>query len=195
MNHLTPDEIVDAVEQTLAEQRAGHLAACSECHEKVAHASAVLRETRAVEIPEPSPLFWAHLSDRVRIAIGAEQAPAASRMRHWLQWPVLVPLAGIALVVLALMSAVPRGELTMKAVDSVVVANVAGWSDDEAALAADAGWDVVSNLVGPLDFDTAQQAGIATAPGAADQAALQLTAVEQQELARLVQQELGWTGS
>ena len=41
-----------------------------------------------------------------------------------------------------------------------------------------------------MDWDTAVSAGLTVAPGAADQAVLELTAAEQQELTRLLQAEL-----
>jgi hypothetical protein len=59
---------------------------------------------------------------------------------------------------------------------------------------ADEAWDVIADLVGTLDAETAVEAGIATAPGSADEAVLTLTDAEQQELVRLLQQELKGSG-
>jgi hypothetical protein len=56
-------------------------------------------------------------------------------------------------------------------------------------------WDVLSDLVGPLDVEAAQEAGIATALGTAERVALQLTESEQEELVELLQQEVGRMGS
>ena len=50
-------------------------------------------------------------------------------------------------------------------------------------------WVVVADLVGEIDLDTATAAGV-VAPGVAEQAVLQLTAEEQQELTRLLKAEL-----
>jgi hypothetical protein len=62
------------------------------------------------------------------------------------------------------------------------------------ATAADEGWAVVEDLVGTLDLETIQQAGIATTPGSAERAVLELTDAEQQELVRLLQLELKGSG-
>ena len=64
----------------------------------------------------------------------------------------------------------------------------------ESALDADAHWEMVSALIGDLDLNAAQQAGLATLPGTADQAGLQLTSAEQQELLRLLREELQRAG-
>ena len=84
MTHLTPDEIIDAVESTLASGRRAHLDACEQCRTETASVASMLRETRAVGSAEPSPLFWDHFSDRVRTAIAAESHPSA-RARRWFE--------------------------------------------------------------------------------------------------------------
>ncbi len=48
---------------------------------------------------------------------------------------------------------------------------------------------MVTELVGDIDLDTASAAGVIE-PGVAEQAVLQLTAEEQQELTRLLKAEL-----
>ena len=48
---------------------------------------------------------------------------------------------------------------------------------------------MVSELVGHIDLDTASAAGV-IGPGVAEEAVLQLTAEEQQELTRLLKAEL-----
>ena len=48
---------------------------------------------------------------------------------------------------------------------------------------------MLTDLVGEIDLDTASAAGVLE-PGVADEAVLQLTAEEQQELTRLLKAEL-----
>lgn len=180
MNHLTSDELVDAVEGTLEAKRRQHLDACDACRRQVAGLARVLGETLAVEVPEPSPLFWAHLSQRVRTAIDAEP-PAAGRWRQWIRWPVLAPIAALALLVMALAVALPRQQAAPVAVAAVV---------EPAGSLPDEGFAVVAELVGDMDWDTAMSAGLSVAPGAADRAMLELTTTEQQELTRLLKAEL-----
>ena len=49
---------------------------------------------------------------------------------------------------------------------------------------------MLTDLVGDIDLDTAAAAGVVVEPGDAEQAVLQLTAEEQQELTRLLRAEL-----
>jgi hypothetical protein len=187
MNHLTPDELIDAVEETLAPVRRAHLHECRRCGLEVTQLAATLRESRAADvIPEPSPLFWDHFSERVRKAVAAE--PVAPRFAHWFEWPVLVPLVGVALLILALASALPQGDVSGPPAQGVD--NRAELRDESTTAAIDDDWDLVSELVGDLDIDTAQQAGIAVGPGSAEGIVAQLSLAEQEELVRLLQAEL-----
>jgi hypothetical protein len=190
MNHLTPDELVDAVDAALASDRLGHLVSCVNCRDKVEQLALMFSEARAVDIAEPSPLFWDRFSDRVHEAIATEPAPTGWLPR-WLEWPVLVPITAMAILLLTLVSAVPRVQLTDPSTTIALGTEAAPeLADDEAARAADADWVVISDLLGAIDFETVQEAGLVAAPGAADQAVLLLSAVEQRELVRLLQQEL-----
>ncbi len=177
MTHLTSDELIDAAEGTLDAARQQHLDTCDACRRQVADLASVLGEALAVEMPEPSPLFWAHLSRRVRTAIDAEPQAAGG----WLRWRVLAPIAALALLVMALAVALPRQQTA-----SVPLANFA----EPAGSLPDQGFAVVAALVGEMDWDTAMSAGLAVSPGAADQAVPGLTATEQQELTRLLKAEL-----
>jgi hypothetical protein len=188
MSHLTPDELVDAVERTLAPGRRAHLDSCATCHHEAAQLEALLANARAIDVPEPSPLFWDRFSDRVREAIASE--PLVRPRWHWLQWPVLVPVAGLAVLVLALVSAVPRGPAV--ATPALIAEDSAPALESEPEV--DTTWAFVSEVVGPLDFEMAEAVGIATAPGAAELAALHLSDEERVELVRLLQQELGRPG-
>lgn len=185
MTHLTSDELVDALDGVLETARKAHLDACPPCQEQLADLAAVLRDTRDVHVPEPSPLYWQHLSDRVRSAIDAEPATAGG-WRHWLRWPVLAPIGALALVVMALIVAMPRQP---PAPAAVAVNDVPGTVPALEALSDDS-WVMVADLVGEMDWDTAVSAGLTVEPGAADQAVLELSAAEQQELTRLLKAEL-----
>lgn len=181
MNHLTSDELIDAAEGALDPARQQHLDTCEACRQQVADLATVLGEALAVAVPEPSPLFWSHLSERVRTAIDAEPQPAGG-WRQWLRWPVLAPIGVLALLVLALGLALPRQQ--------AAPASVAIAVEPADSVRADEGFALVADLVGDLDWDTAMSAGLAVAPGAADRAVLELTATEQQELTRLLMAEL-----
>jgi hypothetical protein len=190
MNHLTTDELVDAVDDALASDRLAHLASCAGCRDKVDQLASVLSEARIVDVAEPSPLFWDHLSKRVHQAIATEPTPTRWLPR-WVQWPVLVPITAMAVLIFTLASAVPRMQLTdARTTMTRATQTTPEQGDDEAARAADADWVLISDLLGNVDFETAAEAGLVAAPGVADQAVLLLSATEQQELVRLLQQEL-----
>ena len=190
MNHLTPDELIDAVEGTLDPALQTHLTRCARCTEEVSRLRAVLGDAKAVDVPEPSPLFWDHFSTRVRAAIENEEVPERGWVPAWLRWPVLVPIAALALLVMALVVAVPR--------EPDVVPTVADAGDaavvDDLATAGEQEWAVVSEIVGPVEIDQAHAAGIAVSPGDADRIALQLDADEQRELIRLIKEEMNKSG-
>lgn len=190
MNHLTPDELIDAVEGTLDPALQTHLTRCAGCNEEVSRLRAVLGDAKAVDVPEPSPLFWDHFSTRVRAAIENEEVPERGWVPAWLRWPVLVPIAALALLVMALVVAVPREPDVVPAVADAGDAAVV----DDLATAGEQEWAVVSEIVGLVEIDQAHAAGIAVSPGDADRIALQLDADEQRELIRLIKEEMNKSG-
>jgi hypothetical protein len=190
MTHLTPDELIDAVEGTLDPALHTHLTRCARCEAEVSRLRAVLHETKAIDVPEPSPLFWDHFSTRVRAAIETEDLPERRWLPVWLRWPVLVPMGAIALLVTALMISVPRE----RDVVPVVADAAESAAVDDLATAGEQEWAVVSEIVGPLEIDRAHEAGITVNPGDADRIALQLDADEQRELIRLIKEEMDKSG-
>jgi hypothetical protein len=166
MNHLTPDELLDAIEAVLPESRRGHLDTCGACRSEVVELSTTLRDARATDVPEPSPLFWEQLSNRVHQSVASATPTPRASSPSWFRWPVLAPLAAMALILFALTNAVH-----MTNMDATSAPTIA-----DATLDADESWALV-----PL--------------GTAEQAVLDLTDEEQQELLRLLEQELKGAGS
>ena len=200
MTHLTADELIDAMEGLLEAGRQAHLDACEQCRHQLADLSSVLREARAVDMPEPSPIFWQHFSQRVRTAIDAEALPAAG-WTAWLRpgapsaaaalgwgWPVLVPLGAAALLLMALLLRAPS-PIDPAASPVAVNDNAVGATTDDIALADDR-WVLVADMVGEMDWDTASAAGLVVEPGDAEQAVFELSPDEQRELTRLLRAEL-----
>lgn len=178
MTHLSSDELVDAMEGMLAPDRQAHLTTCEPCERGLAELSSVLAAAKQVSVPEPSPFFWSQFSERVRIALD-DDAVAGSNWASWLRWPVLLPLGAVAMMILALMFAAPKQP------PSALDAPVALHAPD-----APESWSLLADLVGGIDLDTAAAAGVVVTPGLAEQAVLELTADEQQELTRLLKAEL-----
>ena len=179
MTHLTSDELIDAMERPLATDRQGHLDACDECQGRLASLSMALSNAKEAGVPEPSPLFWQHFSARVSTAIDQEAA-SGTRWPSWLRWQILVPLGAVALIILGLMVTLPKSDVR----ESSSLALQA----TEAPQALD-NWAMVTELVGEIDLDVASAAGVIE-PGVAEEAVLQLTAEERQELTRLLKVEL-----
>jgi hypothetical protein len=179
MTHLTSDELLDAMEGMLASDRQAHLAACEECRRQLDDLAGAMNDARQVSVPEPSPLFWNHFAARVNDAIDAEPAGA---WPQWLRWQVLLPLGATAMIILALMMAVPKqDEPEFVDADAAEVVDTLAVPDDN--------WVMVATLVGEIDLDTASAAGVIE-PGVAERAVLTLTSEEQQELTRLLKAEL-----
>ncbi len=97
MSHLSRDERLLALDGALDAARETHTAACPACRTEVEALRAVLARVRAVDVPEPSPLFWDHLAARVGDAIAREPAPVAAR--GW--WSPRLAWAAAAVVVTA----------------------------------------------------------------------------------------------
>ena len=99
MSHLSRDERLLALDGALDPARETHLAACAACRTEVGALRGVVARVRAVDVPEPSPLFWDHLAARVGDAIAREPAPVAGRgwwspRLAWAAAAVLVTAAG-----------------------------------------------------------------------------------------------------
>ena len=181
MTHLTPDELIDAMEGLLAADRQAHLATCDECQGQLAGLSMTLSEAKQTSVPEPSPLFWRHFSERVSTAIDQDTAGGTS-WPSWLGWQIFVPLGAAALMILGLMVTVPKPDSR----DSSLALQA---PQAPQALQAPDTWVMVTQLVGEIDLDVASAAGVLE-PGVAEEALLQLTAEEQLELTRLLTAEL-----
>jgi hypothetical protein len=183
MTHLTSDQLIDAMEGALAAERQAHLATCEQCRHELAGLSSVLNEAKQASVPEPSPLFWPHFSERVRVALDRETASGVT-WPAWLRWQILVPFGAMATIIMALMIPVLREQRNDEASLTALQAPQA----PEAPEALDH-WVMLTELVGDIDIETASAAGVIE-PGSAERAVLQLTSEEQQELTRLLKAEL-----
>ena len=102
MKHFSESELLDAAEGRLAGDRQRHAGECVACARQVDDLRTVLARAVDAEVPEPSPLFWDHLSARVREEI-AHEAPSrwgwASGLRPW---PVAATVAAVAIALLVM---------------------------------------------------------------------------------------------
>lgn len=153
------------------------------------------------DVPDPSPLFWDHLSQRVREAVREEGAPGGgSWFTSWTR--VGVPLAAGAVLAVLLAALVgwrgrsPEAPGTAPALPSTSAAASISAGGGQAAevLASDPSLSLVADLAGYLDWETAREAGLASS-GSAEHAVAHLDQEELQQLQRLLQMEVGRPGA
>jgi hypothetical protein len=202
--HLNADALIDLAEGTRPEASAPHLAGCDRCREQLAELRAVMStvaNASEADVPEPSPLFWDHLSERVRVAVAAQGPP-----RRWwpdaAPWrPLLTPLSAVAvaslLIAVILNSRVmaPQAPALAGVHSSPPAAPTATDPGDSADLLGDwaSGDDVSLTLVGSLaehlDLDGAGEAGLAPG-GSAEHAVTHMSDGDLRELRRVLKEEL-----
>jgi hypothetical protein len=184
--HLTAAELLDLAEGVVDEQSHPHLAACSDCRAQLQDARAAVSVVTSVEVPEPSPLFWDHLSARVHDAVAAEQSSGnASRLR-WVPWRLVAPIGAAAAVVAAAMSVLPRTPPDSPVNPPPRVTIDASTGAPDMALADDASLSFVADLASDLDWEGATQAGLGTGPGAVDGVLRSLSDSEAAALERIL---------
>jgi len=195
MSHLSTEEFVDLLDRTLPAARREHLLTCAACRTEAEGLTAVL--TRAAdtrEVPDPSPLFWAHLSSRIR---EGRAAPIAKAWPELVRWPGSAWAAGLASMVLVLLvsqSSVhgPSTPHLEPPVPPQMVASAAVPVDD---VDSDQAWAVVRTVADDAGDNAAQDAGIATRADAAERMTLELSSREKSELAQLLARELQRSGT
>jgi hypothetical protein len=195
MTHLTESEIVDLLDGQLAPERLRHAERCPKCRTQADALGAISRAARGADVPEPSPLFWEHLSARITTAIGAEPAPS--------RWRTILGLdtwrAGFAAMALVLVAGL-TWQMLLKVEDPSRPGSVTPPAATEAATHADIdgfidAWDAIEAAATDLDWEDAQSIGIASRPGSAERMVSDLTAEERTELVRLIEEEMKRTGA
>jgi hypothetical protein len=201
MTHLTDREFVDLVEARLPADRRSHVERCGRCQTRVGQLRSTLEATAMVDVPEPSPLFWDHLSARIMDGIGHASSPTAVaawlglRPRSWMAVAALAVAAGAALsqpwrTGEAPGSPAPASPPALVATTPEPALDLDSEMGED--LDADEAWAVVRTVADDTDWgeEDAREAGIAPRPGWADRAAFSLTTAELHELAQLLEREL-----
>jgi hypothetical protein len=184
--HLRSQEFVDALDGRLEVDRLEHLEACAACRAELAGLRALLTEvTPAGAVPDPSPLFWSHFSDRVRQATAA--LPPARPVAWWqTAWR---PLAGIAaaaaVIALMLMARTWPADAPPPLVSKVESTPVDAFGDDgESSLA------FLSAAASDLTWEEVRAADLAPPAQVVDSAIERLTAAQRAELVKLIREDL-----
>jgi hypothetical protein len=196
MKHLSEQRLLELLDGETPDE--GHLNVCPACRERFDTLRRLMGLLREDPIPEPSPLFWQHLSDRVRLAIeheSAENNEDAATFVSWRTWRWRWAVAGAAAVMAAAVIVMSqRGRtvdhMTEGARSVPVVGLNAEVEDLSWSAPADDSWAMVVGLAEGLDFESAADAGLVVRPGSIDQALLRLSAEERRELAGIIRAEL-----
>lgn len=194
--HLADYELVDALEGTLADARAAHIAACPACAAQLDDLRAIVARAAGADVPEPPAFFWKQLSARVRAAV-AEESPAAPLGvgRQWAPHRWLRPaIAAAAAVLIALGWTLSQGPQPTKPTVAPAVAmrtsDDADLGDDSTDIEQDEAWAVVRTLAEDLDHEQMDVEGVSATPGSAEHLAQGLSDPERSELARLLAEQL-----
>ena len=187
-----------------------HLLSCTACRRLLADLQGTMSEVGGLGIPEPSPLFWDHLSARVAAAVETERATASGigRWSRWSRWslssrsslsslssarPIWAGTLALAVFAIALMRmAWTPG--TAQPVAPLPAATVQAQMDDLGAL-DDPSLSLVADLVADLNWEEAREAGLTTHVGADNDAVTQLTDAERHELHELLTGEMKRPGA
>jgi hypothetical protein len=200
MWHLSEEEFIDVAEDARLEEAVPHLAGCEKCREQLAALRAVMRAAEDVaedDIPEPSPLFWEHLSARVRERVAHEPLPRAATRPGWASLRWLVPAGAAALVLVLSWSGPSPEEPTVAPGAGQPAAGELALSGDRVPFAAndDASLTLLADLTSELEWDGAVEAGLAPMPGTIDRVVDLLDDIDRATLHGLLQEELSRPGA
>ena len=185
MTHLSAAEFVDEAEGRLPDGRRAHLDACRACAARATTVRETLREARATDVPEPSPLFWDHLSVRVSDALRNSRPDPVAWWRHP-AWPIACSVVVVAAVLIGVRGA--RVSPPVVVAPSAIGPAVAVPSDDPA-------WNLLMDVASTVEQQDPQAAPLTVRPSAVDRAVVNLSAAERQELRRLLEDEMKRPGN
>jgi hypothetical protein len=193
MRHLSEVDLIDLAEGARAAHEFPHLPGCESCRARLSELRMAMTIAADVPVPEPSPLFWEHFSDRVRAAVAAEaEAPAVPGPWSW-RWRFVAPAVALAAVILAGVVSVRSpsgGPPERRAVDESPM-NVL----DNASFVNDPSLSLMADLAADLDLDSVAEAGLTTTSGALDRVVLEMSPDERLELQRILKQEMSRQGA
>jgi anti-sigma factor RsiW len=190
--HLSPRELVDAADAALGPDRLRHLERCERCRAELAGLrQSIERVSETSDVPEPSPLFWDHLPERVRRTTSSESIGQAWwRVPGWRALAVAAPAVIAVLVLVAVERQVRRPDsLPIPAAPSVGVDSAGPIAPATGDVPAPA-WSEMAELTRAVPADELP----AVAPlraGTADALIEDLTRDERTELLRLLREAMG----
>jgi hypothetical protein len=193
--HLSSEQLLDVADGTRADHEFPHLQTCSICGRQVSELRGTIEAAAGVRVPEPSPLFWNHLAERIRTAVAEE--PRTGRVgfvwRAW--WRVAAAAAVMAAVVFLVgpqlwrVRAPGTTDSSFRPPGELMHADAVPAFDEDPALT------LLADLSAGMDWDAAAEAGLVPADRALDGIVLALSDEERVELHRLLQEALAKSGA
>jgi hypothetical protein len=196
MGHLSSVEFVDLLDGVRSRASEQHLSECDRCRGEFAGLREMRDAATSTDVPEPSPLFWEHLSARVHEAV-AQEVPApgerSGRVSLFGGWWVRAA-AGIAVSALVIAAAVTLGSRpdaprplpppARAQPDPAALTPLQGLPDDGS-------FELVAGFGGTLDWDDLrEQMAVSAHAGRLDGGVDELDGGERRELERLLKEEL-----
>ncbi len=188
MKHLSREELIDSLEGTLPPAREAHVDGCAACRQERASLQQVLHRVAAIEVPEPSPLFWERFGARLREAVERQPQPVVrSGWMAW-TWPHWAVGAATLLVCITLGWAGWNHSRHVRLPGAATAAEV-----NDPGLPpslSDEDWNLVVSMAEDVTVDDADEPGLVVRPGASDRALTYLSSEQRSELARLLSAEM-----
>ena len=199
--HLSPEELIDAVEDhggRLGVGRAAHLERCRSCRQQVQELRSVVLEASDVTIPEPSPLFWEHSAQRLSEAVATDARSHRGRWWERLSLSHMTTAITTATVVLAVVLGLPflRVAFERRAVGGAdATAGGAEWTmasgqADEISAGEPADWALLLTMADTVEWAEGEAELFMVDRSAITSAVSELTSDERQTLVKLLEAEL-----
>jgi len=192
MRHLSAAEFVDYAEDALDVARAAHLDVCAVCRRRGDELRASLQQLSSVksDVPEPSPLFWDHLSARVQQEIDTSDGSSpwwAASVRTVIPLTACGLVIGMIAIVLTRRLEAPASPPQIATAPAIAIDHAnEPWSDASTSEM----WEVLTSAAADVEWDNTHETAITVAPASVDRAVQQLSVAELNELGRLLQTEL-----
>ncbi len=193
--HLTPEQLLDVADGTRADREFPHLQSCAICARQISELRGAIEAAAEVSVPEPSPLFWTHLSERVRTAVAEGQRAERPGFLSLGWWRFAAAAAVIVAVVLVVGPALRRAPAPGTTDSSSEPSAELLRADAVPAFDEDPALTLLADLSAGMDWEAAAEAGLVPTEGAVDGVVLALSDEERLELHRLLQEALAASGA
>lgn len=154
-------------------------------HDQKQDLELLARVREALDVPEPSPLFWEHFPARVRAAVAA--APVVPARAWWARPRAIALAASLAVIAVA-------AGWTLRWPSAPDTAPSSQVQTTLPESGADPAWAIVSSTAATAGVDALQDAGFSVRPASADAAIEDLTEAERAAFVALLQAEMKGTG-